>query len=585
MRFYALILLLLSMTVLGATAQPYADASYRAPGDPKALAAALHAVPPTALEQMLREPVPHQIFEVYAGRNADLEAASEDSQPLEVAAGFATDLTSDSLFGQARPSKAHGVEYLAAIASVDAVALRLQVDLSSLRPGEELFVIDPMGPRAFGPYTVDDALVGGRWLPTIEGETAVLLARVPDGPAPALRLTGVSHFYRQLEDLKVLGCNINAACLTAPLLQDASSGVGMIVRTTVSGDSAVCSGTLINNPDTAELEPYYITANHCIPGAVGVHQADIIWDFRTAQCGTNTPPALASLPRSDVVEILATDSALDVTLLRLDTVPGGIYGRTYVGWDTRTPLINENVVGIHHPDGSHMRVSFGRVTALNQPAFGSLPYVKQIEVRWDEGVTEGGSSGSCLLFENDARLIGTLSNGPAHSCFDTSRNRDRYGSFRDFYPQVTQYLGGGVIGGPVIQVSEASHSFGDTPEPWTFQVWNGDSASTLNFVITGAPAWVMLSRTTGQSTGPDDRVPVTVTVDTSQLASGSNTATLQISGSGASPRTIVLTAWGAKAGGCNAAAPGNGRIIWSDVILVTASMVVLLCVSYRKRLS
>ena len=78
------------------------------------------------------------------------------------------------------------------------------------------------------------------------------------------------------------------------------------------------------------------------------------------------------------------------------------------------------------------------------------------------GVTEGGSSGSCLLSASEGyALIGTLSNGPSHTCgADRSANTDRFASFRRFYENTDakSYLSGtdpgngGTINCPAVQV-------------------------------------------------------------------------------------------------------------------------------------
>lgn len=525
---------------------------------------------------MLAQPIPHHTYDVYAGQNAVLAASAQTTQPLAIGVGFTTDLDSSALFGSPLTSRDGTIRhYLAAIASIDAVALRLQVDVSALGPEDSVYVIDPLGPRAYGPYTAEDMVADGRWLPTVEGDTAVLLVQTPSDDVPQVRLVGVSHIYQRVEDVKELNCNLNAACINDPEIAEVRAAVGIMVRTTVSGDSALCSGTLINNPDTPENEPYYITANHCVPGAASAQQVDIIWDFRTVSCLVGTPPALSSLPRSNAIALLETNRSLDISLLELDDVPSGEYGRTYVGWDTRVPQIGENVVGIHHPDGKYMRVSYGDVTAINQPAFGSLPYIKQTEVQWAQGVTEGGSSGSCLLFENDARLMGTLSNGPVHSCSDISRNKDRYASFRDFFPQIEQYLTGGGVDGPVIQLSETSHSFGAVHDPWVLQISNANAGSTLSFTVGNVPAWLNASPTKGTSTGPANIKAVTFTVTPDALSPGFNVATIQITAPGAESRSVSVSALGPKMLGCYGGPSGTAAAMLGDIALALLAIVCL----------
>ncbi|NIA16009.1 MAG: hypothetical protein GWP08_18245 [Nitrospiraceae bacterium] len=72
---------------------------------------------------------------------------------------------------------------------------------------------------------------------------------------------------------------------------------------------------------------------------------------------------------------------------------------------------------------------------------------------------------------------------------------------------------------PVVEVSATSHHFGVTPPDtyetvWTFEVWNANSnGTTLVFEAAATKAWIDVAPVTGQSTGPDDKVTVTVTID------------------------------------------------------------------------
>ena len=72
-------------------------------------------------------------------------------------------------------------------------------------------------------------------------------------------------------------------------------------------------------------------------------------------------------------------------------------------------------------------------------------------------------------------------------------------------------------------------------------------AGVLNWEITGQPAWLMVSPSSGQSSGEADEV--TLTVDISGLSDGSHIAVLEVSGPQASnsPRRVIveLTVWSA----------------------------------------
>lgn len=444
--------LALAATVTGAfAAAPSAPSVFVPPAPKAAVDAELYPLAPELVAAYLAELAHVQTFWDFHGKNAQLQAEAQGDPSLKVlkiGRGIYADLGPEDLF-QPPVSDGQYQVFLGAVTSADAVAIRVQVDLSALADDEELWVIDPVGQRPFGPYTRADHVADGRWLPTLDGDTAVLMVRSLRADLPQVRLVRLSHFFRSPIESKALSCNINIACESNSTIRQISTGVGMIVVPTVAGDAGLCSGTLINNPSTADLEPYYITANHCVPEAASVNQVDILWDYRASSCSSDDPPELSELLRSSGESVLVTDSSLDCTLMRLDEVPVGPLGRSFVGWDASLPAYKEEGVVLHFPDATHMRISYARVLRTNVSTI-TLGYTHQNEVQYPSGVTEGGSSGSCLLSEaHGYQLIGTLSNGPSHSCgTDRSGNTDRFSSLRHFYYDTAakNYLGGNSSG-------------------------------------------------------------------------------------------------------------------------------------------
>ena len=441
MRNLLLVLVLALAGATGSWAQPHADYSTAPAIESKAaLEESLHPLPQTLVETYLEQIGQSHVFNEYEGQNGQLKSLAADHKQYLVGSGFPVDMDSEALFGEGFSDGPLTV-YTAAISSVDAESLRFLVDLSELAEGEDAWVIDTSGSRAFGPYASDDASEDGRWLPTTVGESAVLMVRTAGDTVPQVRLLGISHFFERFDDaLKALSCNNNIACESNATIQSVSSGVGVMVIPQGTYDQALCTGSLINNSDTAELEPYFITSWHCVPDYADADEVDIVWDYRATGCTTNDPPTLASLPRSVGEVVLTTSDTYDLTLMRLVSVPSGSFGRTYIGWETRDPTVDEDIVTIHYPGGTHMRISYGTVIGIDEASNG---FYKQTNVHWDDGVTEGGSSGSPLLLADAGyRITGTLSNGPTHSCSDLSGNVDWYTSFRDFYSQAEGWLTG-----------------------------------------------------------------------------------------------------------------------------------------------
>ena len=65
-----------------------------------------------------------------------------------------------------------------------------------------------------------------------------------------------------------------------------------------------------------------------------------------------------------------------------------------------------------------------------------------------------------------------------------------------------------------LTVSSHCHHFGPGENTWTFQVWNERMwAQPLNFNVDFDKAWILVTPDSGISNGPNDKVPVTVTID------------------------------------------------------------------------
>lgn len=387
---------------------------------------------------------PH-VFDVFAGENKTLAAVSLDPASYEVAMHFEVALPGEELFQQVL-TEPDGYTWLGAVQSVDALGMRLRLDLSGLQDGETAWIVDPNGPAMFGPYTQEDQVPGGLFTNLVGGDTAMVMIRSPYDTPPNLAVLEVAHFYRWLDDSNsfkaLLTCHVNAVCEEDATIQSISTGVGLIL-VPVGFSTRLCTGTLINNGDTEALEPYFLTANHCVGTATEAQQSEILWDYLADDCSSLDGPTLSSVPRSHGEQLLSTNAEYDLTLMELDEVPAGARGRTYAGYTTEQIQLSTQGVALHHPAGELMRISYGAVrdTSVSTVAGGVLR-TSQFQVLWNIGVTEGGSSGSAFLRNNDYLVTGVLSNGSDHSCGDTSNNFDNFGSLRAFFPQVKDWLSG-----------------------------------------------------------------------------------------------------------------------------------------------
>lgn len=426
--------IMLSAVLIGAgAAAEFADYVYVPPVKVESDAAQQAVV-----QAWLAQPCPRYVFDTFAGRNDALKADHAGALPLCVAEGFPLDLDESALFGEAIDDGDARV-FTAVITSLDALAVRLLVDLGQFQEGDELWVVAPDVARAFGPFTAADAVAGGNWVHTIFGDTAVLAVRTPYDTAPPLTVLGLSHFFVDPAKGVLYPCPVEADCVSETVFREISTGIGMLFIPTKGYKQAQCSGSLLNNPDTPEHEGLVLTANHCFPShSINASQIEVVWDYRAAACDGSGVPDQNTVPRSLGFEVLALDDVYDAAFFSLQTVPIGTRGRAWLGWDTREPVLNDPVAGCHHPMGKPMKACFGTVTEVDVSTFLGQ---NQTEAHWDEGITEQGSSGSPLMFSAlNYRVFGMLSNGPVHDCANPPQNRDNFSSFRAFFPQIQCYL-------------------------------------------------------------------------------------------------------------------------------------------------
>jgi hypothetical protein len=118
----------------------------------------------------------------------------------------------------------------------------------------------------------------------------------------------------------------------------------------------------------------------------------------------------------------------------LTSTPPASYNVFYTGWDRSTSPATTGVVGIHHPAGDVKKISFENQAVTSQ-TWGSAQCWKVAD--WDDGTTEGGSSGSGLWNMNGL-LIGQLFGGYA-ACGNNLE--DNYGKFAVSYTGLQQWLG------------------------------------------------------------------------------------------------------------------------------------------------
>lgn len=270
-----------------------------------------------------------------------------------------------------------------------------------------------------------DALSGNGefWSPYVLGEKATLEVTVPAALRDklVLELSSVTHGYRGLFEAaggleKSGSCNVDTVCPAGDTWRDQIDAVGHYTFSQGSS-SYVCTGTLVGNT-ALTTTPYFLTANHCVSTATVAGTIVVYWNYQSATCRTPGSSASGS-PLSKTIAthsqsgttLIATNAASDFALLRLNANVPAAANPYFSGWDV-TGTTPTSAAGIHHPAGHEKRIAI-EDQALQVSAYGGGTGTTHWRVvDWDQGTTEGGSSGSGL-WNQSKHLVGQLHGGSA----------------------------------------------------------------------------------------------------------------------------------------------------------------------------
>jgi hypothetical protein len=283
------------------------------------------------------------------------------------------------------------------------------------------------------------------WLPSVEGDQAVLEIELPAGVDPAslkVSLPRVSHrwfpFGRQETLLRMyhnqaVSCHVDAMCSAAKdSLEVRAVGWMTFMR---DGKQHGCSGTLLNDKKS-DYTPYFLSANHCIAKSEQNVAAtvEIAWFYHTESCGSSKLVSTSTVTGRGA-QLLYNSEKTDTAFMLLKFQPPK--GAIFAGWNADKPsnlsssgsppnILNSNtkfqVYSLHHPKGDKLKYSAGVVDAYTSPftlaclrgeavcdpvlktALSSIS-LPLYHITWSEGTTETGSSGGAL-FSSKGQVIG-----------------------------------------------------------------------------------------------------------------------------------------------------------------------------------
>jgi hypothetical protein len=350
-----------------------------------------------------------------------------------------------------------------------ALTIRVLLRFESLDPRAELRVAGASGAIVLTSATaIFNSLNedGNYWTAITEGDVQSIEVYLPATAAglPTMRVEAVIHDFASIKDnfksaTQFKGnsgaCNVDAICpAQTPGYVNARSAVAHMQFTANCGAggalaSCICTGTLLNDTDSATQIPYFYSANHCISTQSQASTLTTYWGYQNATCGgadmlRSQSTAVFGGPDGNGAVLLYASQNMDALLLRLRGTPP--VGAFFAGWDSAAITGSTPVTIIHHPAGDPKKVTIGQTPASPFTILSDMGNTSFVTAAYSSGVTEGGSSGSGVFSQASGSyfLRGGLLGGPS-SCatagdINNPSNRDYYSRFDMAYAFMKNWL-------------------------------------------------------------------------------------------------------------------------------------------------
>ena len=386
------------------------------------------------------------------------------------------------------------------------------------------------------------------WSPVIEGETAVVEVELPAGASPAqldLAAPQLSHLVTSpgrsfasplTKATQAAACEVDASCYLGAWSAESNAVAKMLY--TDGGSSWLCTGTLLADLDASTTIPYFLSANHCIDNQAAASSLETYWFYRSAACNSSVlAPNMTELTGG--ATLVYGSSTTDTSLMTLSSAPPG--GAMYAGWSVGASLaVNSPVTALHQPWGDKQKISFGKVNSFATCSAQSgeifvcnsaLPATATfVEVNYDTGITEPGSSGSALFLQSGHYVVGQLYGGST-AC-NARSGSDYFGRFDVAYQAgLSRFLAASPPSGGATPTQNYTALWWNPSESgWGMSLTQHNStlfAAWYVYDATGQPTWLVMpggiwttaSSVTGAlystsgppSTGPFDSTHVTNT--------------------------------------------------------------------------
>ena len=220
-------------------------------------------------------------------------------------------------------------------------------------------------------------------------------------------LEGVGHYFYNTKTLLTsinaspnLDCLIDVNCSEGDEWCNQIRSVAVIhFRDEENGRLHRCTGSLINDVNSDFNKQYFLTARHCTnDGNTDWETTSVHFNFQNIECDVINASnysrySVQGLTERSFCDVADADGAL---LEILEPIPLQ-YNVYYSGWDVLSQELYTNVHIIHHPRIAPKKITAGQIQLWLGPKW---------EVYWDNGMTQGGSSGAPLFKDENKNIIG-----------------------------------------------------------------------------------------------------------------------------------------------------------------------------------
>ncbi len=303
--------------------------------------------------------------------------------------------------------------------SEGALSVNLIFSKYYLPDGARLFVFDPAKEVILGAFTSKNNKPFKKLaIYPLPGDELVLQYEEPVDAAfcAELEISKINHDFLGVVPLKNRwkrrpsgDCNVDVNCERESGLIEQKRAVCRILA-----DDELGTATLLNNT-AADGKPYMISAFHVFDSTAVAQITLFDFNYESPFCTGIDGYDNQSISGA---EAKAAFDSLDFMLVELSEMPPASFAAYYAGWDAATQLPS-NSYTIHHPNGDTKKISHDEGTCDSLSFSRNFLKFGHWEVHnWESGTTEAGSSGA-PLFDNNKRVVGTLSGGYA-SCDNLS---------------------------------------------------------------------------------------------------------------------------------------------------------------------